>query len=61
MTKKYNKGVNPLITPGKEKNIKTKYEKTNTTRRKRPPCPLFLNVFIRNLNYFKGKDLWIPD
>jgi len=25
-----------------EKNIKTKYEKTNTTRRKRPPCPSFL-------------------
>jgi len=29
-----------------EKNIKTKYEKTNTTRRKRPPCPSFLNASI---------------
>jgi len=33
-----NEGTSPLITPGKEKNIKTKYEKTNTTRRKKPPC-----------------------
>ena len=41
----------PLITPRKKKNIKTKHEKTNTTRRKRPPCLSFLNVSIRNPDY----------
>jgi len=39
-----NEGACPLIIPRKEKNIKTKYEKTNTTRRKRPPYNLHKNA-----------------
>jgi len=54
MTEQTMRGLCPLITPRKEKNIKAKYKKINTTRRKRPPCPSLLSASIRSPQYLKA-------
>ena len=46
-----NKGATPPYNP---QETKSKKKRSKTTRRKRPPCPSFLSVSIRNPN--KGRE-----
>ena len=65
------RGQNPLITPRKDENKKTKEKDKNMTRRKKPLCLSFLNVSIIALSVipeclyqesklFKDRNFWIP-